>query len=73
MIVPLFRDHRILTQVAGHHMNVIKALPPLVIEEQELRRFVAALEEVVAAAEKRFFRSYATLGVGLGRRTLSAR
>ncbi len=27
--VPLFHEHRILTQVAGHHMNVIKALPPL--------------------------------------------
>ncbi|HTU30742.1 MAG TPA: aspartate aminotransferase family protein, partial [Solirubrobacteraceae bacterium] len=26
--VPLFHEHRILTQVAGHHMNVIKALPP---------------------------------------------
>ena len=47
--VPLFRDHHILTQVAGHHMNVVKALPPLVIEEDELRRFAAALEEVLAA------------------------
>ena len=28
--VPLFHDHRILTQVAGHHMNVVKALPPLI-------------------------------------------
>ncbi len=73
VIVPLFHDHRILTQVAGHHMNVIKALPPLVIEESELRRFAAALEDVLATAEKRFFRSYATLGVELGRRTLGAR
>ena len=71
--VPLFHEHRIFCQVAGHHMNVIKALPPLVIEESELRRFAAALEDVLAAAEKRFFRSYATLGVELGRRTLSAR
>ena len=49
--VPLFHDHRILCQVAGHRMNVIKALPALVIEEQEVRRFAAALEEVVASAE----------------------
>ncbi len=27
--VPLFHEHRILCQVAGHHMNVIKALPAL--------------------------------------------
>ena len=33
-------------------MNVIKALPPLVIEEAEIRRFAAALETVVAAAER---------------------
>jgi ornithine--oxo-acid transaminase len=49
--VPLFHDHRIFCQVAGRHMNVIKALPALVIEEQEVRRFAAALEEVLARAE----------------------
>jgi ornithine--oxo-acid transaminase len=71
--VPLFRDHRILTQVAGHHMNVVKALPPLVIKEDELRRFVSALEAVLAGAEEHLFRSYASLGFTLGRRTLAAR
>jgi ornithine--oxo-acid transaminase len=70
--VPLFRDHRILTQVAGHHMNVIKALPPLVISEDELRRFVAALEEVLSEAEQHLFRSYANLGFELGRRSLTS-
>ncbi|HEY2142023.1 MAG TPA: aspartate aminotransferase family protein [Solirubrobacteraceae bacterium] len=50
--VPLFHEHKIFCQVAGHRMNVIKALPALVIEEQEIRRFAAALEEVVAAAER---------------------
>ncbi|HWD85773.1 MAG TPA: aspartate aminotransferase family protein [Solirubrobacteraceae bacterium] len=71
--VPLFRDHRIITQVAGHHMNVIKALPPLVISEQDLRRFVAALQDVLTGAERHLFRNYASLGLGLGRRTLAAR
>jgi ornithine--oxo-acid transaminase len=52
LTVPLFHEHRILCQVAGHHMNVIKALPALTIEEEEIRRFAAALEEVVAAAER---------------------
>jgi ornithine--oxo-acid transaminase len=50
--VPLFTEHRIFCQVAGHRMNVIKALPALVIEEAEIRRFAAALEETVAAAER---------------------
>jgi ornithine--oxo-acid transaminase len=71
--VPLFRDHHILTQVAGHHMNVVKALPPLIITEAELRRFAGALEQVIAGAEDQMFRRYASLGLGLGRRSLVAR
>ncbi len=50
--VPLFHEHRIFCQVAGHRMNTIKALPALTVEEQEIRRFAAALEETVAAAER---------------------
>jgi ornithine--oxo-acid transaminase len=50
--VPLFHEHQIFCQVAGHHMNVIKALPALTISEQEIRRFAAALEETIAAAER---------------------
>jgi ornithine--oxo-acid transaminase len=49
--VPLFHEHQILCQVAGHRMNTIKALPALVVEEDEIRRFAAALEQTVAAAE----------------------
>jgi ornithine--oxo-acid transaminase len=50
--VPLFHEHRIFCQVAGHHMNVIKVLPALTIEEDEIRRFAGALEETIAAAER---------------------
>jgi ornithine--oxo-acid transaminase len=52
VVVPLFRDHRILSQVAGHGLNVIKAIPPLVVTEEDLEWFVAALEQTVARAEK---------------------
>jgi ornithine--oxo-acid transaminase len=71
--VPLFRDHRVLTQVAGHHMNVIKALPPLITPEEDIQRFASALEDVLADAEEHMFRSYASLGFELGRRSLAAR
>jgi ornithine--oxo-acid transaminase len=71
--VPLFHEHKILTQVAGHHMNVIKALPPLIISEQEIRRFATALGDVLEDAQDHLFRSYASVGLGLGRRTLNAR
>ena len=52
LVVPLFDRHRIFCQVAGHRMNVVKALPALVIEEEEIRRFAAALEDVVADADR---------------------
>ena len=49
--VPLFHDHKILCQVAGHRMNTIKALPALTIDEQDIRRFAAALEETIVSAQ----------------------
>jgi ornithine--oxo-acid transaminase len=52
VIVPLFRDHRILSQVAGHGLNVLKAIPPLVVTEEDLDWFVSALEETITRAEK---------------------
>jgi ornithine--oxo-acid transaminase len=69
--IPLFTEHRILTQVAGHRTNVIKATPPLVVDEPQVRRFAAALEEVVAAAERP--RAMARFGVTMGRRLLRRR
>jgi len=52
VVVPLFRDHRILTQVAGHGLNVVRALPPLVVTEDDLDWLATALEETVTRAEK---------------------
>ena len=70
--VPLFHEHRILCQVAGHRMNVVKALPALVVSEEEVRRFAAALEEVIAAAE-RVPSAMARFGWGMARRAGAAR
>jgi ornithine--oxo-acid transaminase len=72
IVGPLFHDHRILCQVAGHRMNVVKALPALVVEEEEIRRFAAALEEVVARAE-RVPSAFMRFGVGMAGRALTAR
>src|SRR5207237_10836657 len=47
VIVPLFRDHHILTQVAGDHQNVLKILPPLITTEAQADDFVAAFAEVL--------------------------
>lgn len=47
LVTSLFQRHRILTQLAGHSMDVIKILPPLIIGEKEIDRFVAALDSVL--------------------------
>jgi len=52
VVVPLFQRHRILTQVAGDHMDVIKLLPPLNITETEVDRFVEAFDDVMRDAHR---------------------
>jgi acetylornithine/succinyldiaminopimelate/putrescine aminotransferase len=46
----LFHKHRILTQVSGDHLEVIKLIPPLIIGEPEVDRFVEAFTDVMEAA-----------------------
>jgi acetylornithine/succinyldiaminopimelate/putrescine aminotransferase len=48
IVTALFTKHRILTQLAGHGMDVIKILPPLIIGEREIDCFVGALDAVLA-------------------------
>jgi acetylornithine/succinyldiaminopimelate/putrescine aminotransferase len=52
IVVPLLHRHRILTQVAGDNMNVLKILPPLVAGHDEVDQFVGAFEDVVADAHR---------------------
>ncbi len=52
VVVPLFSEHRILSQVAGHRMAVLKALPPLVVTDEDVERFVEALSATVARAQR---------------------
>jgi len=48
IVTPLLTKHRILTQVAANNADIVKILPPLVVGEKEIDRFVQALDEVVA-------------------------
>ncbi|MEU1281225.1 aspartate aminotransferase family protein [Streptomyces sp. NPDC005805] len=47
VVHPLLQRHRILTQVSGDHLEVIKLIPPLIIGEREVDRFVDAFTEVM--------------------------
>jgi 4-aminobutyrate aminotransferase-like enzyme len=52
VVVALFQQHRILTQVAGDHMEVIKLLPPLTIGDAEATRFCDAFAAVMDEAHQ---------------------
>jgi acetylornithine/succinyldiaminopimelate/putrescine aminotransferase len=47
LVTALFKQHRILSQIAGHAMDVLKILPPLIIGDREIDYFVKALDAVL--------------------------
>jgi ornithine--oxo-acid transaminase len=51
-IIPLMDKHRIITQVAGHGIDVIKLLPPLVISQADAQWFLSAFEDVMVQMHK---------------------
>jgi ornithine--oxo-acid transaminase len=52
VVVALFQRHRILTQVAGDYMEVIKLLPPLTIDDVHVDLFREAFAEVMTDAHR---------------------
>jgi ornithine--oxo-acid transaminase len=52
IVVPLFRDHKILSQVAGHGIAVIKGIPPLTVTNKDLDWFAGALDETIGKARR---------------------
>jgi ornithine--oxo-acid transaminase len=47
LVMRLFRDHGMLTQVCGNNFMVLKAAPPLVVDERQIYQFATALHTVV--------------------------
>ena len=52
VVTQMLSKHRILTQVAGHAMDVVKIVPPLIITEVEVDKFVSALDDVLTECRK---------------------
>jgi len=52
IVTQMLSKHRVLTQVAGHAMDVMKILPPLIIGEREIDMFVNALDDVLTECRK---------------------
>jgi ornithine--oxo-acid transaminase len=47
VVMRLFRDQAMLTQICGNNFMVLKVAPPLVVTEDEINEFVAAIRDVV--------------------------
>ncbi len=52
IIIPLLEKHRILTQVAGYHTDVIKFLPPINITRSDIDWFLNAMQDVLDDAQR---------------------
>lgn len=51
VVMRMFREKGILTQICGNNFMVLKAAPPLMVTETQLDEFVAAIRDVVEMAE----------------------
>ena len=50
LVMRLFRDFDVLTQICGNNFMVLKAAPPLVVTEEQIDAFVHGVREVVELA-----------------------
>jgi ornithine--oxo-acid transaminase len=50
--IPLFKNHKVLSQVAGHGIHTIKILPPLIISDADCEWIEGAFDAVIADAHR---------------------
>jgi ornithine--oxo-acid transaminase len=71
IVIPLMQKHRILTQVAGYHTEVIKFLPPMTITREDMDWFLSAMKDVLADTLRVPGAAWDTVS-GLAKRVMSA-
>jgi ornithine--oxo-acid transaminase len=69
LVMRLFRDHGILTQICGNDFMVLKVAPPLVVTEEQIEQFVVAIRSVVELAHSST--SFWSEALGLARRAVN--
>jgi ornithine--oxo-acid transaminase len=69
VVMRLFRDKGILTQVCGNNFMVLKVAPPLVVTQAQLDQFVEAVRDVVALAHESG--SFWSEALGMARRVVN--
>lgn len=69
LVMRLFKDHGILTQICGNNFMVLKVAPPLVVTEEQIDTFVSAIHEVVDVVHSSSV--FWSEALGLARRVMS--
>lgn len=68
VVMRLFRDSNILTQICGNNFMVLKVAPPLVVTEPQIEEFVAAVASLVELAHSSS--AFWSEALGLARRAI---
>jgi ornithine--oxo-acid transaminase len=66
LVMRMFRDKNILTQICGNDFMVLKVAPPLVVTEQQIDEFVEAIRNTVDLAHNSA--GFWTEALGMARR-----
>ncbi|MEP6534742.1 MAG: aspartate aminotransferase family protein [Bryobacteraceae bacterium] len=69
VVMRLYRDHGILTQICGNNFMVLKAAPPLLVSERQVDAFVGAVKSVVDLMHNST--SFWAEALGLARRAIN--
>jgi ornithine--oxo-acid transaminase len=69
VVMRMFREKGILTQICGNNFMVLKAAPPLMVTSEQLDEFVRAIRDVVDLAENS--PSFWTEALGMARRAVN--
>ena len=69
IVMRMFREENILTQICGNNFMVLKAAPPLVVTEAQLDEFVEAIRGVVELADTSV--TFWTEALGLAKRAVN--
>jgi ornithine--oxo-acid transaminase len=70
LVMRLFKEKNILTQICGNNFMVLKVAPPLVISEQQLEGCVASIRDVVETVHSSA--AFWSDALKLGRRAVSS-
>ena len=68
VVMRLYRDHGILSQICGNNFLVLKVAPPLLVTEEQLERFIAAIGDIVDVMHNSS--SFWTEALGMARRAI---